>query len=37
MRFGATNFPVRPILEEIDTFGALQMDYLAADWSMLNE
>ncbi len=28
MRFGAMNFPVRPVLEELDTFGALQMDYL---------
>jgi sugar phosphate isomerase/epimerase len=28
MRFGAMNFPVRPVLEEIDVFGALQMDYL---------
>jgi sugar phosphate isomerase/epimerase len=28
MRFGAMNFPVRPVLEEIDAFGALQMDYL---------
>jgi len=28
MRFGAMNYPVRPVLEEIDTFGALQMDYL---------
>jgi sugar phosphate isomerase/epimerase len=28
MRFGAMNFPVRPVLKEIDAFGALQMDYL---------
>jgi sugar phosphate isomerase/epimerase len=28
MRFGAMNFPVRPVLEEIDAIGALQMDYL---------
>jgi sugar phosphate isomerase/epimerase len=28
MRFGAMNFPVRPVLEEIDAFGALQVDYL---------
>ena len=28
MRFGAMNFPVRPVIEEIDTFGALSMDYL---------
>jgi sugar phosphate isomerase/epimerase len=28
MRFGAMNFPVRPLLEEIEVFGALQMDYL---------
>ncbi len=28
MRFGAMNFPVRSVLEEIDAFGALQMDYL---------
>ncbi len=28
MRFGAMNFPVRPVLEEIDAFGALGMDYL---------
>ena len=28
MRFGAMNFPVRAVLEEIDAIGALQMDYL---------
>ena len=28
MRFGAMNFPIRPVLEEIDAFGALGMDYL---------
>ena len=28
MRFGTMNFPVRPVLEEIDAFGAMQMDYL---------
>jgi sugar phosphate isomerase/epimerase len=28
MRFGAMNFPVLPVLEEINAFGALQMDYL---------
>jgi sugar phosphate isomerase/epimerase len=28
MRFGAMNFPVRPVLEEIEAFGALQMDFL---------
>ncbi|MEJ2154317.1 MAG: sugar phosphate isomerase/epimerase [Desulfobacteraceae bacterium] len=28
MQFGAMNFPVRPVLEEIDAFGALGMDYL---------
>ena len=28
MRFGAMNFPVRPVLEELDAIGALQMDYL---------
>jgi sugar phosphate isomerase/epimerase len=28
MRFGAMNFPVRPILQEIDAIGALRMDYL---------
>jgi sugar phosphate isomerase/epimerase len=28
MRFGAMNFPVRPVLDEIDVFGALRMDYL---------
>ena len=27
MQFGAANFPVRPVLEEIDALGALQMDY----------
>ena len=28
MRFGAMNFPVRPVTDEIEVFGALQMDYL---------
>jgi sugar phosphate isomerase/epimerase len=28
MRFGAMNFPVRPVVDEIEVFGALQMDYL---------
>lgn len=28
MRFGAMNFPVRPILDEIDAIGALGMDYM---------
>ncbi len=28
MRFGAMNFPVLPVLEEIEVFGVMQMDYL---------
>jgi len=28
MRFGAMNFPVHPVLEEIDAIGVLSMDYL---------
>ena len=28
MRFGAMNFPVTPVLEEIDTFSRLGFDYL---------
>ena len=31
MRFGAMNFPDRTVLEEIDAFGALQMDSLEPD------
>ena len=28
MRYGAMNFPIRPVLEEIDAIGALGFDYL---------
>lgn len=28
MRFGAMNFPIKPLLAEIDAFAALDMDYL---------
>ena len=28
MQFGAMNYPIRPILEEIETFGAMGFDYL---------
>lgn len=28
MRFGAMNFPVAPVLEEIEAFGKMNMDYL---------
>lgn len=28
MRFGAMNFPIRPVLAEIDAFAALDMDFL---------
>ena len=28
MRYGAMNFPIRPVLEEIDVFGPMKMDYL---------
>lgn len=28
MRFGAMNYPILPVLEEIETFGALGFDYL---------
>ena len=28
MRFGAMNFPIKPVLAEIDDFAALEMDYL---------
>ncbi len=28
MQFGAMNYPIRPVLDEIETFGALGFDYL---------